>query len=405
MNDPAAPVWPVRSTPSLARYRRAKHKVVRRARRTAPAHGHTLYDAAGSRVSTGGTWARTGLPSAVASATYNAANEQTAFAGTTQTFDLNGNMTSDGTNTYTWDVRNQLASLSGSVSASFAYDALGRRRSKTISSTQTKLHYDGLTPVQELDSGGTVTANLLTGLGIDEYLARSADGSTRSYLTDILGSTVAELDDSVTTQAAYTYEAFGETTVSGSSGNAFRYTGREEDDGTGLYYYRARYYHPGRARFVAEDPIAFAGGGTNLHSYARDNPLSYTDPLGLTPGAMAGAIVGGAVAGPPGAAVGALAGLGVGLAIGAIIVQSSAWDDVTGATKERCETEQERCNREWEEAFRTCRELLSKPSPDRRGRTGGHANLYDCARGFVSEACGGNPVDWGSTRKTGGRRR
>jgi len=237
------------------------------------------YDATGSRISTGGTWARTGLPSAVASATYNAANQQTAFGGTSQTFDLNGNMTSDGTNTYTWDARNQLTSLSGGVSASFAYDGLGRRRSKTISSTETKFHYDGLTPVQELDNGGTVTANLLTGLGIDEYLARTAGGSTQSHLTDILGSTVAELDASVTTQAEYTYEAFGETTISGSSGNAFRYTGREED-GTGLYYYRARYYHPGRARFVAEDPIGHAGG-VNLSAYAQDSPVTRRDPLGL----------------------------------------------------------------------------------------------------------------------------
>ena len=238
------------------------------------------YDASGSRISTGGTWARTGLPSAVTSATYNAANQQTVFGGISQTFDLNGNTTSDGMNTYTWDVRNQLASLSGGVSASFAYDGLGRRQSKTISSTQTKFHYDGLTPVQELDSGGTVTANFLTGLGIDEYLAHTAGGSTRTHLTDILGSTVAELDGSVTTQAEYTYEPFGKTAISGSSGNPFQYTGREED-GTGLYYYRARYYHTDLQRFISEDPIEFESGDTNLYAYVENSPLRYVDPLGL----------------------------------------------------------------------------------------------------------------------------
>ena len=239
------------------------------------------YDGSGSRVSTEGTWARTGLPSTVASATYNAANQQTAFAGATQTFDLNGNLTSDGTNTYTWDARNQLASMSGgSVTASFAYDALGRRRSKTINSTQTRFHYDGLTPVQEQDGSGTVTANLLPGSDIDEYLARTAGGSTSSHLTDILGSTVAELDGSVATQAEYTYEPFGQTATTGASGNPLRYTGRE-DDSTGLYFYRARYYSAGLQRFLSEDPLDSRGGDVNLYAYVGNRPTVLRDPLGL----------------------------------------------------------------------------------------------------------------------------
>jgi RHS repeat-associated protein len=239
------------------------------------------YDASGSRVSTGGTWARTGLPSAVASATYNAANQQTVFAGATQVFDLNGNLTNDGTTTYAWDARNRLANLSGpSVTAAFAYDALGRRQSKTINGAQTRFQYDGLTPVQEQDGSGGVIANLLTGEGIDEYLARTDAGGTRSHLTDLLGSAVAELDGSANPQAEYTYAPFGQTAVSGSSSNAFRYTGREED-GTDLYYYRARYYHPGLQRFISEDPIGFRGGDWNLYAYVRSNPLRYRDPLGL----------------------------------------------------------------------------------------------------------------------------
>jgi uncharacterized protein RhaS with RHS repeats len=33
------------------------------------------------------------------------------------------------------------------------------------------------------------------------------------------------------------------------------------DDGTGIYYYRARYYHPQLQRFISEDPIGVGGGG------------------------------------------------------------------------------------------------------------------------------------------------
>ena len=145
--------------------------------------------------------------------------------------------------------------------------------------------------MQELSSTGSVVANMLTSLGIDEFLTRTDGSGTRSHLTDILGSTVAELDASVSTQASYTYEAFGKATVSGSSGNAFRYTGREED-GTGLYFYRARYYQPHQQRFVSEDPLEFGGGDGNLYAYVRSDPLNYRDELGLCVSPVGAVIIG-----------------------------------------------------------------------------------------------------------------
>ena len=41
----------------------------------------------------------------LSSTSYNDGNRQTAFASATLTYDDNGNLTSDGTNTYTWNVR------------------------------------------------------------------------------------------------------------------------------------------------------------------------------------------------------------------------------------------------------------------------------------------------------------
>jgi RHS repeat-associated protein len=237
------------------------------------------YDAAGNRLQTGGSWARTGIPSALSGATYNAANHQVTFGSQTQTFDLNGNLTSDGTTTYTWDPRNRLTGLTRpGLTATFEYDPLGRRTRKVINGTETKFHYDGVNPVQEL-SGAAVVANLLTALGIDEFFSRTDAGGTRSHLTDILGSTIAELSGSVVTQAEHTYEPFGATTTTGSTGNGYQYTGRE-NDGTGLYYYRARYYHPGLQRFISEDPIGFAGGDPNLYAYVHNSPLNFRDPSG-----------------------------------------------------------------------------------------------------------------------------
>jgi len=81
-------------------------------------------------------------------------------------------------------------------------------------------------------------------------------------------------------QTTYTYKAFGATTVTGESKTSvYGYTGRE-NDGTGLYYYRARYYHPALARFISEDPTEF-NGTMNLYLYVGGDPISYVDPLGL----------------------------------------------------------------------------------------------------------------------------
>jgi RHS repeat-associated protein len=227
----------------------------------------------------GGSWARTNLPVALASATYNAANHQTAFGGQTLTYDLNGNLTGDGTNTYTWNARNQLASITGPIGGSFVYDAFGRRQRTTIDGVITDVVYDGLNPVRQ--AVGTDTVDLLTGLGIDEYLTRTDASSTRDLLSDALGSTLTLTDASGTVQTEYSYEPFGAVTASGSSSsNELRYTGRE-DDGTSLYYYRARYYHPGLQRFISEDPLEFGGGDVNLFNYVRNMPTRLRDPLGL----------------------------------------------------------------------------------------------------------------------------
>lgn len=169
----------------------------------------------------------------------------------------------------------RVSAISGPTSATFAYDGLGRRRQKTLSGTTIDFLYDGLNTVQE-QTGGTA-ANLLIGLGIDERFLRSTPTETRDLVVDALGSTVALADASGTLQTTYTYEAFGTATVAGApSTNPYAYTGRE-DDGTGLHYYRARYYHPALQRFISEDPLAES---RNLYPYARNNPLRYVDPRG-----------------------------------------------------------------------------------------------------------------------------
>ncbi len=238
------------------------------------------YDAAGKRTKMGGTFARTGLPQSMTSTAYNALNQLTQIGTATLTYDNNGNLTSDGTNTYTWNARNQLASMSGpGLTASFQYDASGNRVAKTINGVSTNYLYDGANIVQEL-SGTTPTANLLNS-GVDKVLTRADGTGARTPLTDAQGSTLALVDDAGTLQTQYTYDPFGNTTLSGqANANSSKYTGRE-DDGTGLYYYRARYYSSSLQRFISQDPIGFNSGDTNLYAYVGNDPINFVDPSGL----------------------------------------------------------------------------------------------------------------------------
>ena len=190
-----------------------------------------------------------------------------------------------GTTSYTWDVRNRLVGISGyksdctALTASFQYDAIGRRIQKTINGTTTQYVYDGLDIIQEKQSG-TVTANYIRSLNIDEPFTRIKGSVVRHYVLDASGSVIALTDDSGVVKTTYTYDPFGNATFSGeASDNPFQYTGRE-NDGTGLYYYRARYYSPELQRFISEDPIGLRGG-KNKYVYVYNRPTMFIDPTGL----------------------------------------------------------------------------------------------------------------------------
>ena len=164
------------------------------------------------------------------------------------------------------------------------YDGLGRREKKTVNSNLTEFLFDGVNPAQETN-GAMVLANILTGLRMDEFVTRNdvGAGTTSSLLTDPLGSVLALADSAGAVQTEYTYEPFGKTTTTGiSSTNPFQFTSRE-NDGTDVYYYRARYFHPGLQRFISEDPRNFNGGDFNLFSYVRNSPTKYQDPTGEVP--------------------------------------------------------------------------------------------------------------------------
>ncbi|MFN2375668.1 MAG: RHS repeat-associated core domain-containing protein, partial [Candidatus Binatia bacterium] len=98
-----------------------------------------------------------------------------------------------------------------------------------------------------------------------------------------LGSVVMLTDEDGMVAAEYEYDAYGRrTAVAEAVDQPYAFTGREWDEESGLYYYRARYYDPASGRFLSEDPIGFSGGDANLYRYAGNNPVNWTDPSGQT---------------------------------------------------------------------------------------------------------------------------
>ena len=131
-------------------------------------------------------------------------------------------MLSDGTDSFSWNARNPVATLN---SLSLQYDAAGRR---TKNLQNTSFLFDGANAVQEL-SGSTPIANLISG-GIDEIFTRVDSTGAFTPLKDALGSTIALVDANGGLVTQYAYDPFGNTTVSGaSSSNGFQYTGRENE--------------------------------------------------------------------------------------------------------------------------------------------------------------------------------
>lgn len=242
-----------------------------------------IYDAAGRRSSQTGGF----LPDmlATASATVGAFdlnNRQTQWNGMVLGYDKNGDASTNAaaSQSYTFDARHRLVQIqnsgTGATLATFAYDPLGRRTSKTVGGNTTSFLYDGVDAVQETQSG--TNYSILTGLGIDERYARSETSGRYYFLTDALGSTLGLSDSSGTVQQKYVYEPYGEMQSQGSSNNPYQYTGRE-NDGIGLYYYRARYYSPSLKRFISEDPLGLAAG-VNGYGYVRGRPTTHIDPTG-----------------------------------------------------------------------------------------------------------------------------
>jgi len=216
---------------------------------------------------------------------YQTFNRLVTANGDSYGYDANGNLTTktdaSGSWTYSWDAENRpkQASLSGGVTVTYSYDALGRRIQRSGAGTTIKFIYDAVDVMRDLDATGATIADYLDGLEIDNKLRQTLSGTPAYFATDHLGTTRAMTDASGTVTPSLSYDSFGNL-VSGSPTTRYIYTGREFDSDTSLMYYRTRWYDPKGGRFISEDPARFRGG-VNQYIYVGNNPSVFRDPSGL----------------------------------------------------------------------------------------------------------------------------
>ena len=215
-------------------------------------------------------------------------------------YDRNGNLIQalGGAQTYVYDYNNHLAQLTAGVTTTYSYDAFGRRVARNDNGNVTYYYYNGWQEIQEQSSANTATC--VWGGRLDDLLETTRNGQPYYAHADDLGSIVKLTDGSGNVAEGYSYGDYGAPSFFDGSGNRmeqsavgnpYLFAGRRLDPESGWYYDRARYLDPEVGRFTTPDPLGPWWDPLSLgnsYTYCGDNPLTYTDPMGLQGGGVRG---------------------------------------------------------------------------------------------------------------------
>jgi RHS repeat-associated protein len=243
------------------------------------------------------------------------------------TYDDHGNLTNDGRWIYTWDAMNRLTGMTPTTVAltagvpnqtlSFAYDHLGRRIAKKVTTTTggnttikdwrylyegwnvvaqfTAVTSNAITPdatyLWSLDLSGTFHgAGGVGGLHSVKLYSGGQAGTLCLASYDANGNIIAWTDATGRILQRQDYDPFGNRVIrerlaiSAEQSDRLEYgfSTKPLDAETGLIYYIHRYYGPRHGRWLSVDPIG-ERGGINTGSFCMNDPLSLIDDIGCQP--------------------------------------------------------------------------------------------------------------------------
>src|ERR1700733_5752337 len=231
----------------------------------------------------------------VASTSYNSCTQESLsvtalsnnqLSATGYSYDASGNLLTDGRNTYTWNAENQLKSVDG-ASYTYTYDGDGHR----VEKSNGKLYWygTGSDPLMETDLSGNLTDEYIF-FGGKRIARRDSSNNVVYYAADHLGTSrvVASSAGAILDQSDF-YPFGGERVLSASSGNTYKFTGKERDSESNLDNFGARYDSSVLGRFMSPDPIHLMKEKLtdpqqwNMYSYVRNSPLKMVDANGKWP--------------------------------------------------------------------------------------------------------------------------
>jgi RHS repeat-associated protein len=218
----------------------------------------------------------------------------------THSYDVCGNLTSETTSRlFDWDHSNRLRAFrvqpprgAASVQAYYLYDAAGQRVKKLVvkqdGSVESTVYVSGIFEHRSWGNG-SATENIrlhvmdnqqriaMVRVGPADPLDQSPE--VQFHLGDHLGSSSLVIDNTGGWINREEYTPYGETIFGSFGRKRYRFTGKERDEESGLYYHGARYYAPWVARWVSCDPAGTVDG-LNLFVMCRNNPIKYFDKNG-----------------------------------------------------------------------------------------------------------------------------
>ncbi len=211
-------------------------------------------------------------------------------------YDASGNMTSWGSDSYTYNTGNQMVKQNGRWY--FLYTFSGERIAT--------IDWQGSIATREVDwtirgpSNQVLSTFRLTGedqagnwsreidyIWMGRRLSGTEDGSgtQKHYHTDHLGSIRLITDSAGNKISEHEYLPYGQELTAAGNG-VMKFTGHERDADTGMDYMHARFYQEHLGRFMSVDPVlgnTGSGGSWNRYGYVRGGPLGLTDPTGMAP--------------------------------------------------------------------------------------------------------------------------
>ena len=203
------------------------------------------------------------------------------ITGTGNTYDAAGNMTGDGTHTYTFDAENRITKID-TTTATYSYDGTNLRAKKVVGTTTILYIYNGSSLIAEYAGGAAASSPTKEYIG-GGALASVSAGVVTYNQPDMLSARVQTNGAGAVTRT-YGHLPFGEDWYETGTADKWKFTTYERDTESQLNYAMNRLDSGRYGRFMSTDPLGGSVGvpqSLNRYAYAGDDPVNYVDPSGL----------------------------------------------------------------------------------------------------------------------------